>query len=131
MKKVKLFTAYNAPKKEGEKNDLPSKTIPSKSLTVRQIFERYSKGTLDVPRKQEIFMDDDEDDFDAIDLEKFQNMDIHDREIIRAASNHTLKKVEELLQRQSQEKDKTQEVQPNSEQSEEKVKPSEESPKPE
>lgn len=41
---MKFKTQYNATPDKGEKNTLPSETVPDQSMTVREIMERYARG---------------------------------------------------------------------------------------
>lgn len=55
MKKVTNWFNYNHLDQVGEQNNLPSKTVPDQSLTVREILDRYARGLPASGVRQEIW----------------------------------------------------------------------------
>jgi len=57
MKKVVNAITYDHRKVKGEVNYLPSATVPDLTLSVREIFDRYARGS-GLPFKESIWDDD-------------------------------------------------------------------------
>lgn len=75
MKKVTNWFNYDHTEKVGERNKLPSKTVPDQSLSVREILDRYARGLPASGTRQEIW-DGEEDlpDPRTLDLADIQEM---------------------------------------------------------
>lgn len=60
---------------------LPSMTVPDESYTIKELFERFSKGqSTGAPLREGIYnLDDKSVDFDSPDLEKVKSMDLVDQ----------------------------------------------------
>lgn len=76
MKTIIFQTNYNAVPRLGESNNLPSKTIPGDSYTIRELMEKFARGQIPPIAKQTYF--DDPEDFDEIDPTKDPSFDLSD-----------------------------------------------------
>lgn len=94
---MKFKNHYNSTPSEGEKNDLPSMTIPDQTMSISTILKRYAQGLPVEGQKEPIFHGDEEY------IPDIKTMDLADRQ--EYIENH-LEKLNELKARYQAEKKK-------------------------
>lgn len=90
----------------GETNNLPSETLPSEAMTIRQIFDRFRKGLpLGAPERSGGYLVQGEDaDFDSPDVDKLRESDFVERdEFQERLMNEIAQKQKQLKQRRQEE----------------------------
>lgn len=84
--KIKFVTAYSykSTDKNKEAVDGKSVTIPGQSMTVRELMDKHRAGTMDIRSKfRDGFWEDENDNFESMDLEKVQHADLTELEQLK------------------------------------------------
>lgn len=79
--KIRNVFNYNHDIERGEVNTLPSMTVPDGTMTVREIFDRYARGSF-LPMKEELWDDDPE-----MELPDIHHMDLADRSALQESAS--------------------------------------------
>ncbi len=103
--KFKIRTNLSARliKSDGEKNTLPSLTVPDQSLTIRQIMERYARGLPLEGQRVPIYEGEDEDNY----LPDPRTLDLSEREDLAAQANEELHEIKRKHKKPQTNVDKT------------------------
>lgn len=79
--KIRHFFNYNPGFEKYEENYKPSMTVPDGALTIREIFDRYTRGSL-LPMKECLWDEDPE-----MELPDIDHMDLADRAAFRESAS--------------------------------------------
>lgn len=80
---MRFYNQFNRPSHTGELNNLPSKTVPDQTMSIKDILDRHTRGLPIAGGKQPIFHGEEEDlpDFKSMDLAEIQEY----KEAVQAA----------------------------------------------
>lgn len=97
MKTLVKVTDYKLVAQGKEHNPFPSKTIQNEAFTIRQIYEKYTRGLdLGITRQGIFEEDSDHDDYDK---EKLSHLDLAEREELMQMSNNYINDFKENVKR--------------------------------
>lgn len=103
MAKLNYKTRYNAQPEKGRAIWDPSETVPGESRSIQELFNSYEHGAK-IPGiyQQGIFFD--ADDFEGVDLEKLNSMDLYDQHTRVTKAKETEKAYKAFLETQEAER---------------------------
>lgn len=83
------------------RSKMPSETVPNEALSVQEMLLKYSKGIDITGAKVPVWH---EGDFDAVDISKVQDLDIHDRMEFKRELEESIESARKQLKRKEAQK---------------------------
>lgn len=100
---LRLAHEFELTAQDVEKDHGPSVTVPSEAFTMREILEKFTTGLPNNVVVRDGVFDDEDQDFDDIDLEKARELDLAEKQELRELAELRTRELDEKLRTEARE----------------------------
>lgn len=109
---LRLAHEFELTPEDVERDHGPSVTVPSEAFTMREILEKFTTGLPNNVVVRDGVFDDEDQEFDDIDLEKAREMDLAEKQELRELAELRTRELDEKLRTEAREARTTKDVPP-------------------